>query len=224
MSRPPRLAARLLPLLLGIAITLPGAAWGGGIYRYRLPDGTLHFTDAPRHAGDRPAISLTRRGGSRLRRHLPYAATVRRAARATGLAPDLLHAVIATESDYDPRARSPRGAMGLMQLMPATARELGVEDPYDPEENILGGARYLRGLWDRFGDLTLALAAYNAGPDQVRRYGGVPPFPETRTYLRRLRRLYPQGAWHRHRLASGSGRIYCVRLASGELLYTNVAP
>jgi len=215
----------LVTLLLAVAIVAP-SAMAGEIYRYRLADGTLCFTDAPRRPGDRPAISLTRRLTTvatpfHSRRH-PFAATVRRAATDTGLAADLLHAVIATESGYDPRARSPKGAMGLMQLMPATARDLGVEDPYDPEENIYGGARYLRTLWDRFGDLTLALAAYNAGPDRVVQYGGVPPFPETRTYLRRLRTLYPEGDWHH---AAGDARhIYRVRLAGGEVLYTNVAP
>jgi len=215
----------LLALLLAVATAVPPAA-AGGIYRYRLADGTLCFTDAPRRSGDRPAISLSHHRATLTTPHRsrrpPFAATVRRAANDTGLAADLLHAVIATESGYDPRARSPKGAMGLMQLMPATARDLGVVDPYDPEENIFGGARYLRTLWDRFGDLTLALAAYNAGPDRVVQYGGVPPFPETRTYLRRLRTLYPEGDWYH---AAGDARqIYRVRLAGGEVLYTNVAP
>lgn len=215
----------LIVLLLAVTTAVPPAA-AGEIYRYHLADGTLCFTDAPRRPGDRPAISLTRRltpltASRRSRRH-PFAATVRRAANTTGLAADLLHAVIATESGYDPRARSPKGAMGLMQLMPATARDLGVVDPYDPEENIFGGARYLRSLWDRFGDLTLALAAYNAGPDQVARYGGVPPFAETRSYLRRLHDLYPAGEWSR--AADAGGRIYRIRLAGGDILYTNVAP
>jgi len=215
---------RLLALLLVVTFAAP-PAMAGEIYRYRLADGTLCFTDAPRRSGDRPAISLARRLATVVapsRRRHPFAATIRRAATDTGLAADLLHAVIATESGYDPQAHSPKGAMGLMQLMPATARDLGVVDPYDPEENIYGGARYLRTLWDRFGDLTLALAAYNAGPDRVAQYGGVPPFPETRTYLQRLRILYPEGDWHH---AAGDARhIYRVRLAGGEVLYTNVAP
>jgi len=216
----------LLVVLLLVVTTGAPPAVAGEIYRYRLADGTLCFTDAPRRSGDRPAISLTRRLSSaapprRSLRH-PFASTVRRAATDTGLAADLLHAVIATESGYDPRARSPKGAMGLMQLMPATARDFGVVDPYDPEENIFGGARYLRTLWDRFGDLTLALAAYNAGPDRVARYGGVPPFPETRTYLRRLRALYPEGDWHH--AAGDAFHVYRVRLADGEVLYTNIAP
>lgn len=105
--------------------------------------------------------------------------------------PDLIHAVIRTESGYDPRAVSPKGAMGLMQLIPATARRFGVEDPFDPKQNIEGGTSYLKYLLGLFGgDLALSLAAYNAGENSVMRQGGVPPFPETEEYVRRVRRLY----------------------------------
>ncbi len=113
---------------------------------------------------------------------------IRQAAAANKLSPDLIHAVIRAESDYNPNCRSSAGAMGLMQLMPGTARGLGVTDPWDPGQNIRGGARYLRQQLDRFGDLTLALAAYNAGPGAVERYDGVPPYDETQTYVRRVQR------------------------------------
>lgn len=106
------------------------------------------------------------------------------AARSEGLHPDLLHAVIQHESGYQPCAVSPKGALGLMQLMPETARGLGVSDPFDPWQNIGAGARFLGGLLQRFdGDLGLALSAYNAGPGNVERHGGMPPFGETRRYV-----------------------------------------
>jgi soluble lytic murein transglycosylase-like protein len=103
----------------------------------------------------------------------------------------LVRAVIHAESGFNARARSRKGAKGLMQLMPATAREVGVKDPFIPEQNIHGGAQYLAGLLDQFkNDITLAAAAYNAGPAAVEKYSGVPPYAETRAYVKRVNILY----------------------------------
>lgn len=110
------------------------------------------------------------------------------------LDPKLVRAMIQVESGYNHRARSHKGAMGLMQLMPGTASRYQVGDPYDPDENVRGGTRYLRHLIDRFpGQLELAVAAYNAGPGAVERYNGIPPYRETRDYVRRVLALYQGG-------------------------------
>ncbi|MCG8458109.1 MAG: lytic transglycosylase domain-containing protein, partial [Holophagales bacterium] len=110
---------------------------------------------------------------------------IRRHALAQGLSPTLVQAVVQVESGYNPRALSNKGAMGLMQLMPDTAKLLGVKDPWNPDENVWGGTRYLRMQLDSFqGDLSLALAAYNAGPTAVRNHGGIPPYAETQRYVR----------------------------------------
>ncbi len=112
---------------------------------------------------------------------------IRAACRKHSLDPALVKAVIHAESQFDPQAVSPKGAMGLMQLDPNTARELGIKDPFNPKYNIDGGVRYLKDLLDTFeGDQKLALAAYNAGPTQVYRHNGVPPFKDTKKYLKRV--------------------------------------
>lgn len=121
----------------------------------------------------------------------PYADVVAAAARIHDVPQALLHALIKAESGYNPRARSAAGAVGLMQLMPDTAREMGVDDRLDPEDNIKGGARYLKRMLRLFdNDITLAVAAYNAGPEAVLRRGAVPPFAETRRYVPAVLREY----------------------------------
>ena len=108
-----------------------------------------------------------------------------------GLDEDFVKAVINQESGFNPNATSHCGAMGLMQLMPSTAQGLGVKDAYNPEQNIEGGTKYLKGLMDRFGnDKSLALAAYNAGPNAVKKYGGIPPYAETQNYVKKVLSKY----------------------------------
>jgi len=117
----------------------------------------------------------------------PFTAEISAAAQRNGVDPALLTGLIHAESNFDPSATSPAGAQGLTQLMPGTAASLGVTNPLDPDQAIEGGAKYLRQQLDRFGgDATKALAAYNAGPGAVERFGGVPPYAETQAYVRKV--------------------------------------
>ena len=121
-----------------------------------------------------------------------FDSVIDRASQRYGVDSSLIRSVISAESGFDPQASSPKGAMGLMQLMPDTARVLGVKDAYDPEQNIRGGAKYLRDMLRKFGAVEKALAAYNAGPAAVVYYEGVPPFRETQDYIAKIRRFYTE--------------------------------
>jgi soluble lytic murein transglycosylase-like protein len=129
---------------------------------------------------------------------------------------DLVHSIIKAESDYDCRALSVKGAAGLMQLMPDTATQYGVRDRFDPEDNIMGGVRYLRDLIKLFNNNTrFVLAAYNAGQNAISKFGGIPPYPETREYIRRVMADYPKST-----IPTGLG-IKKLRTADGRVVFTN---
>jgi len=158
-------------------------------------------------------------------RRIDVDAMVRQYAAQSHLDPDLVHAVIQVESGYNARAQSQKGAIGLMQLMPATAAELAVSDPWDAEQNIGGGTRYLKHLLERFdGRLEWALAGYNAGPEAVQRYQGIPPYAETQNFVRRVLALY-NGQSPSPSTAAPVGRpVYLQRTAAGGLLLTTTPP
>jgi len=169
----------VLPVVMGVS---PAAA---DIYRYVDAQGRVHFTDTPTHGRWNMYIKEKPAAGAG---HHSYLEIIRQHARSYRLEEALVKAVIKVESDYQARTVSRKGAQGLMQLIPETARDLNVHNPFDPDENIRGGSQYLRKMLDLFNeDLELALAAYNSGPTTVKRYGGIPPYDETRNYVKRVK-------------------------------------
>ena len=158
------------------------------IYRYVDARGVLHFTNTPT-TGNFTLYLKETPVGDRSGDSGNLAEIIQNCCSLYGLEEALVQAVIKVESDYNPRAVSSKGAQGMMQLVPETARDMQVADPFDPAQNIRGGSRYLRLMLDQFSDdLELALAAYNAGPNAVRRHGGVPPFPETVNYVDKVKK------------------------------------
>jgi soluble lytic murein transglycosylase-like protein len=162
------------------------------VYVYKDRQGVLTFTNVPTHQGFRRVIreNNARLSSSGLSAN-SYESLIRSASSRYSVDPDLIRAIIKVESDFDSTARSHKGATGLMQLMPETARLHNVEDLYDPSANIEGGVRHLKLLLGKYqGDIELSLAAYNAGIKAVEKHGGIPPFAETRDYVRRVLNYY----------------------------------
>ena len=183
----------VLAFVTALLTPLPARAQ---IYAWRDVNGTLVVSDRKLNEGamtyvvpEAPGIRATRTATPEY--SSMYDSLVQEHASRHALRPELVRAVIQVESGFNPRARSPKGAMGLMQLMPATAKRLGVSNAYDPAENIRGGCKYLRQLLDRYeGNEQLALAAYNAGEGAVDRHGkNIPPFQETREYVKKVGRI-----------------------------------
>ncbi len=219
------------------------------IYKYVDEHGVICFTDAP-FGRKTEKVSEEKKSGQRFDSRAPahtyakkmqvsvsagsadYSAYVREAAAKYEIEPELIRAVIKTESNGDHRAVSRKGAMGLMQLMPQTASDMNVSNPFSPEENIEGGTRYLRYLLEKFnGDITLAVAAYNAGPKTVEKYGNVPPISETIQYVKRVFALYrgkrsiplqgtPEPAAKNFKVPTV---VYKIVLEDGTVLFTNSA-
>ncbi|MBW2462736.1 MAG: lytic transglycosylase domain-containing protein [Deltaproteobacteria bacterium] len=197
-------AGVVLVMLLG-----PAAPARADIFQCQRADGEVHFTNlrpagpagrrcrriirgeqpGPARSGaSRDRVRARDRSPDRYGRYDPY---IHEAAALYRLPESFIRAVMRVESDFSPDVVSRAGAMGLMQLMPRTATSMGVQDPFDPRQNILGGTRYLRVLANKFnGDLVLTIAAYNAGQGAVTRYRGVPPYAETRRYVQRVLRYY----------------------------------
>lgn len=180
---------RILTLVL---LTLLPTAASADIYRYVDERGVTVFTDYPGHSGFK--VHIREKGSWRVSsasRYYPYREAVLRACTMYNVDEALVRAVMEVESDYNRYAVSYAGARGLMQLMPETMEHLGVDNPWDPDQNVQAGTRYLKRLLGRFsGDMELALAAYNAGLNSVLKYSAVPPYPQTENYVRKVLTLY----------------------------------
>ncbi|MGD8385773.1 MAG: lytic transglycosylase domain-containing protein [Desulfobacteraceae bacterium] len=154
------------------------------IYRYKDENGVWHFTNIKSDSRYRLYLkSPEKRAAEYIEK---YGSIIKQASAHFEVEPSLIKAVIKAESGFNHRAVSHKGAQGLMQLMPSTADLLRVNDPFDPTENIFGGTRYLKQLLDRFNDMRLAVAAYNAGPEAVENYRGIPPYEETQVFVKRV--------------------------------------
>lgn len=229
---------RAVIILSAFLLVLYASPASSDVYKYVDENGVACYTDAPMGKKtvrvlkeNHVAAKQTKTADSATSFVMgqDYSGYVQQAAAKYEIEPDLIHAVIKTESNGNQRAVSKKGAMGLMQLMPSTAYDMNVVNPFNPEENIEGGTRYLKQLLEKFnGDLTLALAAYNAGPKTVEKYGNVPPISETRQYVKKIISLFKgKGSYSfsdsaKHSTAAAEPvRIYKVVLDDGSVLFTN---
>jgi soluble lytic murein transglycosylase-like protein len=224
--------ARRLMWRIGLAVAAILSVHPAAVAEIQMEerDGVLHVWNVePSQAVGAPQSAAPQTRRSVARPPTPYGELIRAAAARHGLAPELVEAVVRAESNFNARAVSRKGARGLMQLMPTTAAQLGVRDVFDVRQNIEGGVRHLRHLVDRYkGNLTLALAAYNAGVDAVARHGGVPPYTETQAYVARILRLLQStgpsvGAGTAETLESeAAGLLRRYETVDGRVVYSNL--
>ena len=181
-------------LVAMVMVLLSSTPLRADIYMYVDRDGVVHFTNAPTASENdyRVYVKEKKIYFSQMYSRKRFEDYIRQASDLYGIAFPLLKAIIKAESDFNPRAVSKKGAMGLMQIMPENIKAMNINNPFDPLENILGGARYFREMLDRFeGHLPLSLAAYNAGPTAVERYNNqIPPYKETEDYIERVLKFY----------------------------------
>lgn len=225
----------MVAILIIMLVLFSGLESRADIYKYISDDGTVYFTNAPM---DRNGSVVMKEKKSYQKPNKEYDRVyvnserfhdvAEEKARRHNIDPQLVKAVIKAESNWNPNAVSPKGAQGLMQLMPSTASIMGVSNPFNPEANIDGGIRYLKYLLQKFnGNLTLALAAYNAGPKLVERIKSVPPIPETITYVKRVINYYSRGNGTAVNIGFQSQeikrdpRIQKMILKDGTILFTN---
>lgn len=228
-------------LLIIIAVTLPMILAGGlasaEVFMYTDAKGNILLTDTPRDDMKLASISNKRRiykpsefdkkkiqaikKTKKFRVFTRYSKEIKAACKKYNLDPKLIRALIQVESNFNPKAKSKAGAVGLMQLMPSTAKQLGVKDRLNPADNIEGGVRYLRYLIERFdGNITYAIAAYNCGPLNVEKYGKIPPFKETRRYVKKIYSIY-KGRKSMTLKEHGGTIVTRTKMADGSLVYKN---
>ncbi len=192
-TQPKYILAVLFSLLLISTAFFP-ADLSAEIYSFRDENGVLHFSNAPtsaryRYSGPEASMhaSIYYPGGNMS----TYDGIIREASLQHGMQFELIKAMIRAESNFNPNAISPSGAIGLMQIMPGNLNEFGISDPFDPRDNIMGGTKYLKQLMKKYNsDLSLSIAAYNAGPGAVDKYKDIPPYPETEKHVEKVLRFY----------------------------------
>ena len=199
--------------ILTTILTTFGAVSYADIYKYVDESGGItYYTNTPEAKSNKKIISEKKD----VTASTDYSQIIYDMSSKYDVEPSLIRAIITVESNWNGNAVSNKGAIGLMQLMPSTAKDMDVSNPYNPEENIEGGTRYLRFLLDKFNDLPMALAAYNAGPKTVEYYKGIPSITETKQYVKKVLSIYKGKSYD-----SSSTRIYKVTLDDGTVLFTN---